>query len=267
MRCSFFFKNHHCIVLELLSIDLYNVLKQKKFKGLSLYKVQIVMRDLLNSLVGLEKIGVVHSDVKPENILTQDNSTLAVKLVDFGSSRRYPQQPPSSYIQSRYYRAPEVVLGLPHDFKIDIWSAACVAVEIYIGNPLFPGQSEFHLLMLISEMLGPFPRDLINQSPRRNQLFHSNGQLKSEIQYCAENGLTPVSPTFEHYFTDPSLDTIVMDYVKWTGKTPEKLQEERRQRLKFLDLLKKMLEYNPDQRISASDALNHPFFSADLSHH
>lgn len=101
----------------------------------------------------------IHCDLKPENIMfVQDpkrpNSRL--KIIDFGSSCR-AKQTVYSYIQSRFYRAPEVILGAQYSNKIDMWSFGCILVELYLGLPIFPGNSMYDQLRKITNILGYLP--------------------------------------------------------------------------------------------------------------
>jgi len=254
----FNYHGHVCIVTEYLSLNLYEVLQERKFYGLPLHLVKCVMKQLLYNLTVLEKYGIVHSDIKPENILLVDSVSTNIKLIDFGSSRTIDQAA-SQYIQSRYYRAPEVVLGYDHDFKIDIWSVACVAAELFVTQPLFAGQNESHLLHLISKMIGRIPIEMAISSPKRSMLFQHNLELKPERNYCFENSIEYTE--FPHYFQYDSLEDIIIHYGFEAPVSKEKYEKEKEKRLVFVDLLRKMLEISPDQRFSASMCLSHPFFS------
>lgn len=99
-------------------------------------QVRSITRQVLTALDYLHSIGLIHCDLKPENILIRSLSKCVVKLIDFGSSS-FVHDPHSSYVQSRSYRAPEVVVGMPYGQKIDLWSLGCILVEIYTGRTLF----------------------------------------------------------------------------------------------------------------------------------
>lgn len=95
---------------------------------------------MLLGLIELKKLKVVHCDLKPENILfmTNDINDMRVKIIDFGSSCFVGNQL-YTYVQSRFYRAPEVLLGFPsYDFQVDMWSLGCIVAEMYTGHPIFP---------------------------------------------------------------------------------------------------------------------------------
>jgi len=255
-------KDRVCIVFEALSYNLFEVLKLRSFKGLPLFLVQSVIRQLLISLITLEKCGIVHSDIKPENILLVKPDSSDIKLADFGSAR-FTSLPCSSYTQSRYYRAPEVVLGIEHDFRIDIWSVGCVAFELFSSMPLFAGQNEVHLLQLIVKIMGQFPSHVVKKSPRKRELFLVDYKLKSEEQICSEQKRSVTD--FQYYFAYNTLDEIVMNYENVKQTSEASRESERKRRVLFLDLLKKMLNLDPLQRITAQQALGHPFLKANMS--
>lgn len=141
MISHFFHHNHLCIVFELLSHNLYEVTKQSKSLSLSL--VRKFAYQLLNTLNFLfNEVQIIHSDLKPENILLREANMIGIKIIDFGSSCRTNDKT-FNYIQSRFYRAPEVLLGMDYSHPIDIWSLGCILVELHTGVPLFPGQDSY----------------------------------------------------------------------------------------------------------------------------
>jgi serine/threonine protein kinase len=109
---TFVFRKHLCLVFEMLSVNLYELIKQNHFRGLSTNLVRIFMSQLLESLSLLSEARLIHCDLKPENILLRNLETPEIKLIDFGSAC-HEHQTVYSYIQSRFYRSPEVLLGLP----------------------------------------------------------------------------------------------------------------------------------------------------------
>jgi dual specificity tyrosine-phosphorylation-regulated kinase 2/3/4 len=101
----------------------------------------------------LKEENIIHCDLKPENILLKSPDKSGIKVIDFGSSCFY-QQRIYTYIQSRFYRAPEIILGIPYTTAIDMWSFGCILTELFTGYPIFPGESEQEQLALIMEMKG-----------------------------------------------------------------------------------------------------------------
>ena len=175
IKDSLVFRNHTCIIFELLGSSLYDVLKNNSFKGLNLRYIKRYSFQILQSLYLLSKLKLIHCDLKPENILLSLNSKNSVKVIDFGSS--CPRQNKMySYIQSRFYRAPEIILGIEYTEAIDVWSLGCILVELYIGFPLFPGENEPDLFACMMEVLGFPPAALIEKSPRKSMFFSSKNE-------------------------------------------------------------------------------------------
>lgn len=248
---SFIYCNHYCIVIELLGNSLFDELKQNRFKGFSLHYVQSMMKCVLQILLSISSLGLMHCDVKPENILKSTDSN-DFKLIDFGSCIIVAGNE-IKYVQSRFYRAPEVVLELNYDSKVDIWSLGCVAVEIFLGLPLFPATSERHLISLINETVGPIPVYLATQSPKYNNFFDENGNVKSAEVMCSESG-EDFDKTFNPYFVEKRLVDIIRSYEPTN-------QDDIRYREDFIDLIQKMLAINPFDRLSAEEALDHSFMN------
>ncbi|CBJ27247.1 Dual-specificity tyrosine-phosphorylation regulated kinase [Ectocarpus siliculosus] len=186
LKDCFQFKNHLCLVFELLSINLYELLKQNQFRGLPLPLIRHFIKQILEALQALEQANVIHCDLKPENVLLMNKTpggeddaarggrggggsggaggaasgpsggANRLKVIDFGSAC-FEGQTMYSYIQSRFYRSPEVLLGLPYDGAIDIWSLGCISVELFLGLPIFPGVSDHNQICRIVEMTGSLP--------------------------------------------------------------------------------------------------------------
>ncbi|KAK1305845.1 Serine/threonine-protein kinase AFC3 [Acorus calamus] len=157
MLDHFIFKDHLCISFEMLGPNLYDLIKRNQFKGLSLSTVQLFAKQILRGLVLLKEAGIIHCDLKPENILISTRAKPPeIKIIDLGSAC-YEGQTVYSYIQSRHYRSPEVLVGYPYNAAIDMWSFGCIIAELFLGLPLFPGVSEYDVLKRMMEMLGGQP--------------------------------------------------------------------------------------------------------------
>jgi serine/threonine protein kinase len=166
----FVYRRHLCIVFELLSVNLYEVLKQNQFRGLSTTLIRTLMEQLLKALGVLRRAKVIHCDVKPENVLLSTTRTTQIKLIDFGSAC-FEQYTVYTYIQSRFYRSPEVLIGLPYTSAIDMWSLGCIAAELYLGLPIFPGTSEFDQMTRIVEVLGNPPKGMLQTGRSTRKFF------------------------------------------------------------------------------------------------
>ena len=106
---------------------------------------------------------IIHCDLKPENILLKSPDKSGIKIIDFGSSC-FSDQKIYSYIQSRFYRAPEIITGIPYTTGIDMWSFGCILIELYTGIPIFPGESEKEQLSLIMQVFGKPPLHILENA-------------------------------------------------------------------------------------------------------
>jgi dual specificity protein kinase YAK1 len=128
------------------------------------------MAQLLDAMTILKEARLIHCDLKPENILLKSLQSPQIKVIDFGSAC-HERQTVYTYIQSRFYRSPEVLLGMSYTASIDMWSLGCIAVELFLGLPLFPGTSEYNQLTRIVEMLGMPPQSMLNTGKQAAQFF------------------------------------------------------------------------------------------------
>ncbi|KAI8853567.1 kinase-like domain-containing protein [Chytridium lagenaria] len=131
MKDTFLFRNHLCIIFEMLSVNLYELIKQNQFRGLSTNLVRVFVQQILECLIVLNKARIIHCDLKPENILLKNLDSPTIKVIDFGSAC-HESQTVYTYIQSRFYRSPEVLMGLPYTSSIDMWSLGCIAAELFL---------------------------------------------------------------------------------------------------------------------------------------
>ncbi|CAO3633360.1 unnamed protein product [Mucor fragilis] len=175
MTDSFYFRNHLCIACECLSMNLYEFIKINNFQGFHITLIKRFTIQLLRSLSLLSRHGVIHCDLKPENILLKHPTKSTIKVIDFGSSCLEHQRV-YTYIQSRFYRSPEIILGLDYTMAIDMWSLGCIIAELYTGVPIFPGENEQEQLACIMEVLGVPDPELIQLSERRNLFFDRRGE-------------------------------------------------------------------------------------------
>ncbi|XP_005378789.1 PREDICTED: dual specificity tyrosine-phosphorylation-regulated kinase 4 isoform X3 [Chinchilla lanigera] len=207
MKDFFYFRNHLCITFELLGINLYELMKNNSFQGFSLSLVRRFTLCVLKCLQMLYVEKIIHCDLKPENIVLHQKGQVSVKVIDFGSSC-YEHQKVYTYIQSRFYRSPEVILGHPYNMAIDMWSLGCIMAELYMGYPLFAGENEVEQLACIMEVLGLPPTRFIQTASRRQTFFDSKGFPKNitnnrgKKRYPDSKDLTMVLKTCDSSFLD-----------------------------------------------------------------
>jgi serine/threonine protein kinase len=208
---------------------------------MQLTKVQSLLSQILHSLSRLHRVKLVHLDVKPENILFEDSTQNRVQLIDFGSCSLAGDES-ITYAQTRYYRSPEIALGFTFGTSADIWSAGCVAAEMFLALPIFAGESTLHLLELMQERLGTFP-DWMNIQLHELRSQEPRAPVQSRI-----------------VFRYSSLSSIIMEYAPIGDCKLLESREYMEEKTVFLDLLLQMLEFDPEKRITADAALDHPFF-------
>ncbi|KAI9792681.1 MAG: hypothetical protein M1816_001780 [Peltula sp. TS41687] len=234
---SFYFRGHLCISTELLGMNLYEFIKLHDFRGFSLKLIRRFTKQLLSSLVLLHSQRIIHCDLKPENILLVHPMRADIKVIDFGSSC-FESAKVYTYIQSRFYRSPEVILGMSYGMPIDIWSLGCILAELYTGYPIFPGENEQEQLACIMEVFGPPEKHLIEKSTRKKLFFDSLGKPRLTVSSKGRRR-RPSSKTLQQAL---------------------KCEDEA-----FLDFIGRCLRWDPDRRLRPEEALQHDFITGVAS--
>ncbi|POW07477.1 hypothetical protein PSTT_08238 [Puccinia striiformis] len=237
MTDHFTFRGHLCIVNELLSINLYELIRNNSFNGFSTILIRRFTIQILTSLSLLRHHRVVHCDLKPENILLKHPLKSAIKTIDFGSSC-FENEKVYTYIQSRFYRSPEVILGMNYHMAIDMWSLGCILAELYTGYPIFPGETESEQLACIMEVLGMPDKYLIDRSSRRKLFFDSTGSARPIVN----------SKGRRRRVGSKTLQSVL--------KSDDEL---------FVDFISKCLAWDPERRLKPDPAMRHPWILAGRS--
>ncbi|XP_017788453.1 PREDICTED: homeodomain-interacting protein kinase 2 isoform X8 [Habropoda laboriosa] len=258
-------KSHTCLVFEMLEQNLYDFLKQNKFSPLPLKYIRPILQQVLTALLKLKQLGLIHADLKPENIMLVDpvRQPYRVKVIDFGSASHVSKAVCNTYLQSRYYRAPEIILGLPYCEAIDMWSLGCVVAELFLGWPLYPGSSEYDQIRYISQTQGLPTEHMLNNASKTTKFFYRDmdstypfWRLKTPEEHEAETGIK--SKEARKYIFN-CLDDIGQVNVP-TDLEGGQLLAEKADRREFIDLLKRMLTMDQvERRITPGEALNHAF--------
>ena len=219
------FKNHFkrstFLILEYMQHDFLSILKKHKF---SLPEVKCLMIQLLEGMAYLHANNIIHRDLKSGNLLMNDRGCM--KIADFGLARKcYGRTRMSHNVVTFWYRCPELLFGAEkYDHKVDIWSIGCIFAEFLTGKILFRGSKPKDQMQTIYEKLG--------------------NPLRRWPEVCQLKLYKELKPMKEY---EPGLKSFIRHYNP-------KVDEDT------LDLLQRMLEYNPRKRISAKEALEHKIF-------
>ncbi|MXQ97734.1 hypothetical protein E5288_WYG011610 [Bos mutus] len=250
---NFTFRNHICMTFELLSMNLYELIKKNKFQGFSLPLVRKFAHSILQCLDALHKNRIIHCDLKPENILLKQQGRSGIKVIDFGSSC-YEHQRVYTYIQSRFYRAPEVILGARYGMPIDMWSLGCILAELLTGYPLLPGEDEGDQLACMIELLGMPSQKLLDASKRAKNFVSSKGYPR----YCTVTTLSDGSVVLNGGRSRRGKLRGPPESREW-GNALKGCDDPL-----FLDFLKQCLEWDPAVRMTPGQALRHPWLRRRL---
>lgn len=250
MNEHFIFRNHMCITFELLSVNLYELIKKNHFQGFSIQLIRRFAYSILRCLEALYNNKIIHCDLKPENVLLKQQGRSGIKVIDFGSSC-FEHQRIYTYIQSRFYRAPEVILGASYGMPIDMWSLGCILAELATGLPLLPGENENDQLSCIIELLGMPPQKLVDVSKRAKIFFSSKGYPR----YCLTKVLSDGSVIVEGSRTSRGKMRGPPASKDWSVALKGCDDE------CFVDFIKKCLDWDPHTRMTPYAALRHSWLT------
>ncbi|EEF33239.1 prp4, putative [Ricinus communis] len=245
---SFKYRNHLCLVFESLHMNLREVLKKfGRNIGLKLTAVKAYAKQLFIALKHLKNCEVLHCDIKPDNMLVNEAKNV-LKLCDFGNAMFAGKNEITPYLVSRFYRAPEIILGLPYDHPVDMWSVGCCLYELYAGKVLFPGATNNDMLRLHMELKGPFPKKMLKKGAFVDQHFDQDLNFNSMeedpvTKKIIKRMLLNIKPK--------DIGSIIMSSP---GEDPKMLAN-------FKDLLDKIFMLDPEKRLTVNQALGHPFIT------
>lgn len=219
---SFEFRGHLCLVFELLSINLFQFLHRTQYCGISTTLVRRIAAQLFMALKTVHAVGIIHCDLKPDNILLKSEHKSSIKVIDFGSACQEGNKV-FDYIQSRYYRSPEVLFDTGYSTAIDIWSVGCILYELVTGKTLFPADNEQELFKMMVEVLGMPPADFYSKGKRKHHYIDISGNSRRRVN--------PLSSPLKLLLSS---------------------HDDR-----LIDLLEKCLKWRPEERLEAESGLSH----------
>ncbi|XP_076017481.1 dual specificity tyrosine-phosphorylation-regulated kinase 1A-like isoform X2 [Genypterus blacodes] len=255
LKHQFMFRNHLCLVFEMLSYNLYDLLRNTNFRGVSLNLTRKFAQQLCTALLFLAtpELSIIHCDLKPENILLCNPKRSAIKIIDFGSSCQLGQTI-YQYIQSRFYRSPEVLLGMPYELAIDVWSLGCILVEMHTGEPLFSGTNEVDQMNKIVEVLGVPPSHILDQAPKTRKFFEKIADSAWSVKKTKDGKRYKLPGTRKLH------NLLGVEVGGPSGRRAGESGHTVADYLKFKDLILRMLDYDQKSRIQPYYALQHSFF-------
>ncbi|XP_011005619.1 PREDICTED: serine/threonine-protein kinase AFC2 isoform X1 [Populus euphratica] len=276
IRNWFDYRNHICIVFEKLGPSLYDFLRKNNYRSFPIDHVREIGRQLLECVAFMHDLRMIHTDLKPENILLvssdyvkvpdykvadiccfEQNSTRspkdssyykrvpkssAIKVIDFGSTT-YECQDQNYIVSTRHYRAPEVILGLGWSYPCDVWSVGCILVELCTGEALFQTHENLEHLAMMERVLGPMPHNMLKRVDRHAEKYVRRGRLVWPEGAASRESIKAVLKL-------PRLQNLVMQHVDHSAGD-------------LIHLLQGLLRYDPMDRLTAREALRHPFFAKD----
>lgn len=275
---DYFYYGHRLIIIfELLTSNLFSyysareaTLPRTTLNPLAtiftMPRLQHIARQILESLDFLHRINILHLDLKHENLLlvNEDDDSFDIRLVDIGSSA-FLYDECSTYVQSRSYRCPEVILGLPYDGRADVWSLGPILTELITGKVMFPipqKADEDHkpyasMLAKLIGIMGPIPRDMILAGRESHKLFTKDLFLFETREAILGNrdkaeGLRHAEIKGEDYVYVLPKKTTIKAMLGWDSH-PEYCDE------LFLDFIETIMRIDPRKRPTAAEALEHPW--------
>ncbi|KAK6922304.1 Protein kinase domain [Dillenia turbinata] len=255
IRNWFDYRNHICIVFEKLGPSLYDFLRKNNYRS---FPVDLVL---------MHDLRLIHTDLKPENVLFVSPEYVrvpeyrvmsqspkeglqykrlpkssAIKVIDFGSTA-FAHQNRNYIVSTRHYRAPEVILGLGWSYSCDLWSVGCILVELCTGEALFQTHENLEHLAMMERVLGPLPPQMLKRVDQHAVKYVRRGRLDWPEGATSRESIKAV-------LNLPRLQNLVMQHVDHSAGD-------------LIDLLQGLLKYDPSVRLGAHEALRHPFFTRD----
>ncbi|KAF7233563.1 hypothetical protein EG68_09724 [Paragonimus skrjabini miyazakii] len=254
----FDYHGHICLAFDILGLSVFDFLKDNNYVGYPMEHVRHISYQLCHAVRFLHDNQLTHTDLKPENVLFVDSDYISVhnrkkrrhehmvkcsdiRLIDFGSAT-FDYDHHSTIVSTRHYRAPEVILELGWAQPCDVWSIGCIMFELYTGYTLFQTHDNREHLAMMERTLGHIPYRMTRKS-RRSKYFDGSGNLVWDCDSREAKYVSTHCRPLRRYCKDESQDT-----------------------LDLFDLMAKMLEYDPADRITLAAALTHPFFLHLPSH-
>ncbi|XP_021175132.2 homeodomain-interacting protein kinase 3-like [Fundulus heteroclitus] len=260
---NFKYKGHFVLAFEMLDVSIYDFMSRRNFAPLHLSEIRVVAQQLLVALNALKRAGLVHADIKPDNIMlvNHESQPFKVKLIDFGLAVKVSKLWFAGTIQAIGYRAPEVILGLPMDESVDMWALGCCLAYMYLGYNLYPTHCEYEVIRAIVQIHGQ-PRDDVLKKAKDVKHFFTKLAGSSDRMFRLN---TPAEYTNATGSATQHKSTVYkglrsLDDLLITRPRPKDPAEPENS-LGFISLLKRMLLVDSNVRITPTEALAHCFIT------
>jgi serine/threonine-protein kinase PRP4 len=238
-----------------MSMNIREVLRRYgKNVGLHIKAVRSYSQQLLLALKLMKRCGVLHADIKPDNILVNE-SKLLLKLCDFGSASFIENNEITPYLVSRFYRAPEIIIGCKYDYGIDTWSVGATIFELYTGKILFPGKTNNEMLKLMMDLKGKMSNKMARKGMFREDHFDTSFNfLYWQVDKVTQKDKFKVLSTIQ-----PSRD-LLSELVGTQSLDDANLRKVHQ----LKDFLDKLFILDPTKRLTINQALQHPFITEKI---
>jgi serine/threonine-protein kinase PRP4 len=244
-------RDHLCLVFEPMDLNLRQLLKKCGGNGISIGAIRVYAFKLLKALVHLKRNEIIHADIKPDNILINKNRKI-VKLADLGSAMYEEEAEPTPILVSRFYRAPEIIIGLKYGTPSDMFSFGCCLYELATGKPLLPSTDNNHHLKILADIKGALPKRLLQQGAFRAMHFDDQFRFLEKIEDPDKNKEIVRVCTIKKPTRNLGKELLTA--------YPSANFLEKTQITQLADLIEKCLEYDPLKRIDPATALKHSLF-------
>jgi len=257
LLATFDYRDHYCLVFECMWDNL-RVAQQKytKGEGMSLKAVRAYTKQLLVALRHIHRCELVHADIKPDNILISAGHNL-VKICDLGSAMELTEVEITPYLVSRFYRAPEIVIGAKYGQAADTFALGATLLELFTGKILFPGKSNNDMLRLFMEVKGKLPHKFI----KTGTVWKSHFDENLDFKFLDRKGKKAVTRTI----TDLSAKRPILEMVMariGTEKQKSATAEDQlyvKKAKQLADVCNQMTALDPEKRADLEAMQSHAF--------
>lgn len=261
----FDYRDHVCMVFSKLGPSLFDFLQRNGYRPFHVNLVRHFGLQILEAVAYMHDLSLIHTDLKPENILLEKEGyerrssspssrsgkrvpiSSDLKVIDFGSAT-FSDAYHSHIVSTRHYRAPEIILGHGWSFPCDIWSVGAILVELISGETLFQTHENLEHLAMMEQVLGPIPESMAKKVNRQTEKYFVRGRLNWPEGAQSRKNIRSVRKLSD-----------LKSHIQELGEPSVRPHLDS-----FIDLVRGMLQYDPEKRLTAREALKHEFFQIPM---